>query len=130
MDVIQKRVRCRRRDEGEEKELGSLWKQVDTDGSGALDREEVGQVLKKMGKVSDGEGLDKALAEIDEDGSGEVEYPEFLVWWRKQTSEVWTTVYAAATASAKHSTAMAVLAVLVPQAEASAGEPGAGRALP
>ena len=60
-----------------------------------MDREEVGQVLKKMGKVSDGEGLDKALAEIDEDGSGEVEYPEFLVWWRKQTSEVWTTVYAA-----------------------------------
>jgi len=39
-----------------------------------------------MGKNLTDEQLAEALAEIDEDGSGEVEFAEFEVWWDKEMS--------------------------------------------
>ena len=43
--------------------------------------------MKSMGKPVDDAGLDAAMLEIDKDGSGEVEFEEFLAWWQQQDPE-------------------------------------------
>ena len=64
--------------------LKRIWKQVDADGSGALDRDEVRQVLILMGRAEDEIDLDAAMAEMDCDHSGEVDYKEFETWFFKR----------------------------------------------
>jgi len=46
--------------------------QVDADHSGKLDADEVATLCKKMGKKLNDKGLQAAMGEMDEDGSGEV----------------------------------------------------------
>ena len=67
--------------EAREEILNRIWKQVDADGSGALDRDEVRQVLVLMGRAEDEIDIDAAMAEMDEDRSGEVDYAEFEKWF-------------------------------------------------
>jgi hypothetical protein len=82
------RTKSAKEEEEEEAEkLQVLWKTVDKDGSGALDKEEIGVVMKDMGKEMEGAELDAAMNAIDLDGSGEVEYEEFLAWWQAQDPE-------------------------------------------
>ena len=65
--------------------LESVWKRVDADGSGTLDRDEVRQVLCLMGFENTGEKvLDKVMLELDEDGSGDVDFDEFGKWFLAQ----------------------------------------------
>ena len=40
-----------------------------------------------MGRPIDDAGLDAAMFDIDVDGSGEVEFAEFLEWWQGQDPE-------------------------------------------
>lgn len=54
---------------------------IDEDGSGELDREEIGRLSKDLGKPLTGSALDAFMAEIDTDGSGLVDYEEFFVWY-------------------------------------------------
>ncbi|GLC54002.1 hypothetical protein PLESTB_000813300 [Pleodorina starrii] len=51
---------------------------MDQDGSGAIDAEELGAAFKLLGIRMKRAELAQLLAEVDHDGSGEVEYPEFL----------------------------------------------------
>ncbi|KAG2424197.1 hypothetical protein HXX76_014730 [Chlamydomonas incerta] len=51
---------------------------MDQDGSGAIDAEELGAAFKLLGIRMKRAELSALLAEVDHDGSGEVEYPEFL----------------------------------------------------
>eukprot|EP01047_Picozoa_sp_COSAG01_P079207 COSAG01_NODE_14933_length_1394_cov_1.044015_4_plen_55_part_00 len=37
-----------------------------------------------MGREMDGREMDAALAEIDRDGGGDVDFDEFARWWSKQ----------------------------------------------
>ena len=68
----------------EEAKLRLLWDTIDQDGSGLLDMHETRRVMKAMGKeYSDLEFAEK-MAEIDLDGSGELDYDEFLDWWQSQ----------------------------------------------
>ena len=46
--------------------------QMDADNSGKLDADEVAALCKKMGKKLNDKGLQAAMADMDEDGSGEV----------------------------------------------------------
>ena len=69
------------RKKAEMKQLKVVWKSVDVDGGGTLDREELRQVLTKMGKNLTDEQLDSTMKQVDEDGSGEVEFEEFSRWW-------------------------------------------------
>ena len=71
------------RKKAEKKQLKVVWKRVDVDGGGTLDREELHQVLIKMGKNLTEEQLDSTMRQVDEDGSGEVEFEEFSRWWDK-----------------------------------------------
>jgi hypothetical protein len=81
------KVSASQKDKEEQAKLQGLWTQLDQDGSGALDRNEVAEVMKSMGKPVDDAGLEAAMLEIDKDGSGEVEFEEFLAWWQQQDPE-------------------------------------------
>ena len=60
-----------------------LFQEADTDKSGAVDREEVRVLARNLGSPLDEVQLDTAMAEMDEDGGGEVEFDEFLAWYEK-----------------------------------------------
>jgi len=82
-----KKKNAKQKDDEEAEKLKGLWGQIDADGSGALDKGEVAEVMKQMGKEVSGPELDTAMAAIDQDGSGEVEFGEFLAWWQEQDPE-------------------------------------------
>lgn len=68
-----------------------MFKEIDADNSGHLDRGEILQLAKAMDADPDGDGggmgpeeLESAMAELDPDGSGEITFEEFYVWWQRQ----------------------------------------------
>lgn len=64
------------------KSLRKLFKQLDVDGSGALDRDEVQMLAAAGGKALSDRQLSDAMKEMDKDGSGEVDFEEFEQWWQ------------------------------------------------
>ena len=89
-----------------EEEIVNFFEEMDNDGSGLLDRDEVKQLLVKLGKsraiclllvivgpiltvcvivgrMVDDEELSSIMHEMDRDDSGEVDLSEFLTWWGK-----------------------------------------------
>ena len=68
----------------EKKQLKAVWRSIDIDGGGTLDRDELREVLKKMGKKLTASQLTRTMNEIDGDGSGEVEFHEFEAWWDRE----------------------------------------------
>jgi Ca2+-binding EF-hand superfamily protein len=71
---------------GEIDEFKNLFKMYDTDGSGEVDREELAQMLKRMGERLKASQLDALLRKIDDDGSGEINFQEFcqMVFWMRE----------------------------------------------
>eukprot|EP01046_Picozoa_sp_COSAG06_P052999 COSAG06_NODE_9055_length_2001_cov_3.399579_2_plen_173_part_01 len=63
------------------KDARAVFDEVDADGSGSLDRDEVGELCKTMGKALSQKGIDKAMADMDEDESGLISFDEFEPWW-------------------------------------------------
>eukprot|EP01052_Picozoa_sp_SAG31_P037281 SAG31_NODE_4791_length_2954_cov_2.206305_4_plen_201_part_00 len=64
-----------------------LFQEADADGSGGLDRDEVAALARNLGRpLSEGE-LNEAMAEMDEDGGGTVDFDEFYRWYAKQTGD-------------------------------------------
>jgi class 3 adenylate cyclase/Ca2+-binding EF-hand superfamily protein len=62
-----------------EERMLEVWMAVDCDGNGTLDRDEMFEVLTKMGEKDI--DMDKVMAEVDEDNSGEVDFDEFRKWF-------------------------------------------------
>ena len=60
----------------------ALFNEIDDDGSGTLDSDEVAQLSKNLGKLLTDAELDKAMKEMDDDGNNSVDLVEFKVWWR------------------------------------------------
>eukprot|EP01051_Picozoa_sp_SAG22_P002373 SAG22_NODE_104_length_20159_cov_5.877517_12_plen_109_part_00 len=58
-----------------------LFKLMDEDDGGFLDRGEIRQMAVLMGKNLSEKELWQAMSEMDEDGSGEVDFEEFYEWW-------------------------------------------------
>ena len=77
--------RLQEQDEQEEERMRELFERTDTDGSGALGREEVAALSAELGeKLTTFFGkkkLDDAFAEMDPNGDGEVSFTEFRDWW-------------------------------------------------
>ena len=63
-----------------------LFESADKDGSGVIDREELRQIMLELGNPLSPDQLDKAMAEMDQDGSGEVDFTEFSRWFSKLQS--------------------------------------------
>ena len=62
--------------------LRKLFKELDVDGSGALDSHEVSMLAAAGGKKLTKAQLMDAMLAMDKDGSGEVDYEEFEEWWQ------------------------------------------------
>eukprot|EP01043_Picozoa_sp_COSAG02_P065319 COSAG02_NODE_9817_length_2101_cov_1.282717_1_plen_448_part_00 len=69
-----------------------VFRQVDVDGSGSLDRGELKQLLRKLGqtKIRD-EHVTELMGELDTDGDGGVSYEEFEYWWRRNGGKKYKT---------------------------------------
>ena len=69
---------------------------MDLDGSGAVDEAELGMILENLGETVSAARLKGLIKELDKDGSGEVEYEEFIVMldavWRGKGSHGWSNV--------------------------------------
>ena len=69
--------------------LKRVWDDVDADGSGSLDKDELKTVLLRMGRVEAELDIDAVMAEVDDDGSGDVDFREFTEWFlRMEGSEL------------------------------------------
>ena len=68
-------------------ELLELFEQMDADGSGGLDKAELGELMHGLGEELDAAGLDRLMAEMDDDGNGTIEFGEFRAWFLSHVVE-------------------------------------------
>jgi len=61
----------------------AAWSVFDEDGSGAMDAKELKRAMKLIGNNVTAEKLDQYFVEADEDGSGEIDFGEFVTLIRK-----------------------------------------------
>ncbi|XP_048464290.1 troponin C, skeletal muscle isoform X3 [Rhincodon typus] len=59
----------------------------DADGGGDISTRELGQVMRILGQNPTREELDAIIEEVDEDGSGTIDFEEFLVMMVRQMKE-------------------------------------------
>mmetsp|Transcript_44065 Transcript_44065/g.138464 ORF Transcript_44065/g.138464 Transcript_44065/m.138464 type:complete len:156 (-) Transcript_44065:2202-2669(-) len=65
-------------DEEEIAELRDLFLMYDHNGDGSIQTSELGQVLTRMGQPLSVREVQSMINEIDQDGNGSMEFPEFL----------------------------------------------------
>ena len=80
---VKGRVTVRIEEEGDmvDVEMRQLFREIDEDGSGTLDKPEVRQLVARLGKRLTDVQLQRAMEEMDPDGSGDVDFEEFKEWW-------------------------------------------------
>ena len=61
----------------------SLFQELDTNGSGGLDLEEVAQLAQKLQVQMSRREIKQAFAEMDTDRDGDVAFSEFSKWWQE-----------------------------------------------
>ena len=59
----------------------AVFEEMDLDGSGTLEREEVDLAARKLGQSLSVDELDAGFAAMDADGSGGVDFEEFYKWF-------------------------------------------------
>ena len=59
-------------------ELKEAFSLFDQDGSGSIEKEELGAVMRSLGQNPTEAELDDMMNEVDTDGSGEMDFKEFL----------------------------------------------------
>jgi len=64
--------------EDQVEEFKEAFALFDKDGDGTITADELGVVMRSLGRNPTREELEAMIAEVDEDGSGEIEFPEFL----------------------------------------------------
>jgi len=69
------------------KEARALFEEIDEDDGGTLDRNEIRILAKRLGKKLTDAKLDEAMAQMDADGNGDVDFGEFLSWWKETGSK-------------------------------------------
>ncbi|XP_063321140.1 troponin C, skeletal muscle-like [Pelmatolapia mariae] len=60
-------------------EFKAAFDMFDTDGGGDISTKELGTVMRMLGQNPTREELDEIIEEVDEDGSGTIDFEEFLV---------------------------------------------------
>mmetsp|Transcript_22839 Transcript_22839/g.59757 ORF Transcript_22839/g.59757 Transcript_22839/m.59757 type:complete len:143 (-) Transcript_22839:548-976(-) len=66
----------------DERAVEAAFKKADVDNSGSLSREELAQLVNDLGSDMEVDEVAAALAALDTDANGTVEYQEFLGWWK------------------------------------------------
>ena len=68
--------------------LRSAFNMFDKDGSGKIDNSEVAELLlgEELGNLVSKAAIQEALAEIDENGDGEIDFDEFMLMMKKATA--------------------------------------------
>ncbi len=61
--------------------LKGAFNRFDDDRSGTIDRQEFEQLLATIGADMSDDEIDEGFATIDVDGSGQIEFDEFVDWW-------------------------------------------------
>ena len=56
----------------------ALFKEIDTDGSGGIDRQELRKAMRKRVMRLSEDRIDEVFAEVDKDGDGELDLDEFI----------------------------------------------------
>ena len=64
-----------------DKDLLELWNEIDADGSGSLDMQEVQRLSHRLHMPLTHSELRDAMKQMDADGSGEVDFEEFQAWF-------------------------------------------------
>ena len=82
-DNVKGQMRISVEEDGLEDRLRALFWEIDEDGSGALDRSEIGLLAGRLGKRLGDAELNEAMLDMDIDGSGEIEFEEFHAWWKR-----------------------------------------------
>jgi hypothetical protein len=67
-------------------ELAALFQEMDADGSGGLDREEVGLLLGKLDFDLSSNAFDLLWDEMDTDKSGDIDFHEFKEWFLRRVA--------------------------------------------
>ncbi len=68
--------------EKEVKKVRGHFDYFDEDNSGKLDLKEFRKLFKVIAPDANRAEADEGFGAIDEDGSGEIEFDEFLDWWQ------------------------------------------------
>ncbi|XP_075925680.1 troponin C, skeletal muscle-like [Petromyzon marinus] len=68
-------------------EFKAAFDMFDADGGGDISTSELGKVMKLLGQTPTKEELDAIIEEVDEDGSGTIDFEEFLVMMVRQMKE-------------------------------------------
>jgi len=71
-------------DEGFIQKCREAFNTFDADGSGTIDTQEMKLLLEAIGEAPTEEELFRFMADVDEDGTGEIEFAEFLRAFEKQ----------------------------------------------
>lgn len=64
-------------------QVAAAFAKFDKDGSGSLDRQEIVDVCKAVGKNFTDAEIADMLKDLDKDNSGSIDYDEFETWWCK-----------------------------------------------
>eukprot|EP01043_Picozoa_sp_COSAG02_P003204 COSAG02_NODE_76_length_41115_cov_60.967817_31_plen_700_part_00 len=67
-----------------DEQLRRIFDKLDEDASGELDRDEVRSLVTQLGMDASEKDVDKAMATMDADGGGTVDFEEFCAWWRSR----------------------------------------------
>ncbi len=65
----------------EEEMVHSLFNEIDSDGSGFLDKDEILALFKRLEIDLQGEQFQLCYSELDKEGNGHVSFAEFSWWW-------------------------------------------------
>ncbi len=71
----------------DDEQLRRIFEELDEDGSGELDRDEVRSMVTQLGMDASEKDVDAAMSAMDADGGGTVDFEEFCAWWRSRPSE-------------------------------------------
>lgn len=65
-------------------DLKESFDHFDANGDGRIDVDEFGQLCRALGGEIDDVHRDVGFRAIDVDGSGSIEFGEFIAWWKNQ----------------------------------------------
>lgn len=68
-------------------EFKEAFKLFDRDGDGTVDVDELGTVMKSLGQEPTEQEIRDMISEVDNDGSGSIEFPEFLQLMAKKMND-------------------------------------------